>query len=123
MSSVKDLEDHRKKAKELVELRNSALRLSNNRDFRKLILDYFCTEESARYAHASADPSLDATSRADALALAQAAGHLKRFLSVVVQMGHNAEREIVQIDEAIEEVRLGEDQGYDVEGEFDEVSD
>lgn len=123
MSSVQDLEDHRKKAKELVELRNSALRLHNNRDFRKLILDYFCVQECSRYAHASADPSLDAAARADALALAQAAGHLKRFLSVVVQMGHNAERDITQIDETIEELRLGEDQDYDLDGEYSEVDD
>lgn len=121
MSSVHELEEHRKKAKELVELRNAALRLSNNRDFRKLILDYFCIQETARYAHASADPALDERSQADALALAQSAGHLKRFLSVVVQMGHNAEREIAQIDEAIEEDRLnGSDE---IDGEFVEVAD
>lgn len=108
MSQVEQLEQQLIEAKKLVERRQMAIRLSQNPDFKKLILDEFCLQEAARYVHASADPSLGPDERADALALAQASGHLKRFLSVTVQMGAHAERDIPNIDEAIDEARSEE---------------
>ena len=72
-------------------------------------------QECARYAQVSGDPNVDATGRADALAIAQAAGHLKRYLSVVVQMGNHAENEIVNIEQAIDEARAEETDDQDVE--------
>ena len=107
-SEVNALEQQLSDAKLLVERRQMAMRLEKNRDFKKLILDEFCVEECARYARESANPALTAEQRADALALAQAAGHLKRFLSVVCQMGNVAEGQMVDINEAIEEARAEE---------------
>lgn len=103
--TIEQLELQLKSSKEQVELRNAAKRLWENRDFKKVILESFMTTECARYAQTSADPALDATSRADALALAQASGHLKRFLSVIVQMGNNAEGQIPAIEQALDEDR------------------
>ena len=108
MSEVLALEKQLQNAKQLAARREMALKLSDNREFKQLILKDFCIEECARYAQASADPALTAEQRADALALAQAAGHLRRFLSVVVQMGVTAMNEIPQIEVAIEELRQEE---------------
>ena len=105
MSEVLALGKQLKTAKELATRRELALKLQDNREFKQLILKDFCVEECARYAQASADPALTAEQRADALALAQAAGHLRRFLSVTVQMGYTAKNEIPQIEVAIEELR------------------
>lgn len=105
MSEVLALEKQLQTAKQLAARREMALKLSDNREFKQLILKDFCVEECARYAQSSADPALTAEQRADALALAQAAGHLRRFLSVVVQMGNTAKNEIPQIEVAIEELR------------------
>lgn len=105
MSEVLALEKQLQNAKQLVARREMALKLSENREFKQLILKDFCVEECARYAQSSADPALTLEQRADALALAQAAGHLRRFLSVVVQMGNTANNEIPQIEVAIEELR------------------
>jgi hypothetical protein len=105
MSEVLALEKQLQTAKQLAARREMALKLSDNREFKQLILKDFCVEECARYAQASADPALTAEQRTDALALAQAAGHLRRFLSVVVQMGVTAKNEIPQIEVAIEELR------------------
>jgi len=102
------LEDQLKDAKTLVKRRDAAVRLASNRDFKSLILDEFCVQECARYAQNSANPALNASDRADSLAIAQAAGHLRRYLSVVVQMGAVAEKEIGQIEEAIDEARSEE---------------
>lgn len=108
-NDVQALEGQLARTKELIDRRNLALRLSSNRDFRKLILDEFCVKEAARLVGESADPALDPRERADALAMAQSAGHLKRFLSATFQMGAVAERDISEIEEALAEARAEED--------------
>lgn len=109
MNQVDALERQLKETKELVERRERALKLAKNPDFQALILEEFMVQECARYAHTSADPSRTAEERADALALAQSAGHLKRFLSVCVQQGQVAENSIAEIEEAIVEAHAAED--------------
>lgn len=108
MSEVEALEAQREELKKSVEYRDAVARLSKNRDFRKVIHEYYMVEECARYAQLSADPMLAANERADALSMAQAAGHLKRFLHVVSMMGNTAEDTIGRINEALEEIRAGE---------------
>lgn len=109
MSELTALTKQQEDAKGLMDRRDLALKLYGNADFKQLILKEFCVEECARYVHTSADPSLKPENRADALALAQAAGHLRRWLSVVVQMGNQAESQMQSLDQAIEEARAEED--------------
>lgn len=108
MSEVSNLEKQLSNAKLLVERRDTALRLANHPDFRKLILEEFCVQECARYVQSSADPALSVENRADALAIAQSSGHLKRYLSVVVQMGNVAENDLLPLEEALDEARAEE---------------
>jgi hypothetical protein len=103
---VNQLEDQIADNRELVAKRDIAIKLAGNREFNKLIIEGFLKEDCARYAQLSADPSMSAESRADSLGLAQAAGHLKRYLSVTVQMGNRAEAEILKLEEAIQEARI-----------------
>lgn len=105
---IEQMEAQKENAKELVRLRDLALKLASNREFRLLILDQWMKTEAARYVQLSADPSLKDGERADALAMAQATGHLKRWLSVTVKMGNIAADEIKDLDEAIEEARAEE---------------
>jgi hypothetical protein len=105
-SAIEGLEDQLKNAKELVERRQMALKLASNREFKKLILEGFCEKDAARLVGESADPALPEKERADALAMAQAGGHLKRFLSAVFQMGYVSERDIPEIEQALEDARL-----------------
>lgn len=124
--SVSALEQQKSDARTAIERGKMARRLHNNRDFRKLILEEFCTTECARFAQLSADPLLKPEDRADALALAQAAGHLKRYLSMTVRMGDTMESQLTELDEAIAEEREREavesemtaedDDGYEIEG-------
>lgn len=108
MSEVFALEKQLEDSKEAIVRRELALKLYKNPEFKKLVLDEFCTTECARYAQLSADPSLGPTERADALAMAQAAGHLRRFLSVVVTMGNQAERLLPDLESEIEAARQEE---------------
>lgn len=109
MSEVYALEKQLAEGKLAQEKRAIALKLYNNPDFKKLILEEFCVNECARYAQLSADPSLGPVERADALALAQASGHLKRFLSVVVTIGNQAQRLEDELEEAIVAARQEEE--------------
>lgn len=109
MSEVAQLQQHLKDTIEARNLRDKALRLNSNPDFRDVILDLFCVKECARYAQLSADPNLSPVDQANSLALAQAAGHLRRFLSVITQMGNKADSDIPAIEEAIVEASLKED--------------
>lgn len=109
--SVENLENQLKAESSLIELRDMAIKLSGNREFKKLILEGFCGTECARYAQESGDPMLDERQRADAMAMAQAAGHLKRFLSITVVRGNMAADNVQGLNEALDEARA--EQGDD----------
>lgn len=109
MNSVAQLEQQQRNNKVLIERLRMAERLANNRDFKKLILEEFCVNECATYAQNSANPMYDAEQRADCLGIAQAAGHLRRWLQVVRQMGMTAEGQTEELDEMLVEAREYED--------------
>lgn len=108
------LEHQKEQAKKAIELRDKALRLAENRDFREIILDGFCKEDCARYAQESSDPALGDRERADALAMAQASGHLRRYLSIIVRMATNFENSMEDLEAEIELARAEAD-GVDLE--------
>lgn len=104
-NDIQDLEAQIKNAEELLANRNMALKLGDNHEFRKLILDEYFVKEAARLVQLSTDPSLDKDQQADALAMAQATGHVKRYLSMIVQMGAHAERDLPDAKQTLEELR------------------
>ena len=108
MSEVAGLEYQLAQTKGLKHRREQAERLSKNSDFRALIIDGFCRDDAARFAQESGDPALTAEQREDALNMAQASGHLKRFLMYQIQMGGTAERNISELEDAIAEARAEE---------------
>jgi len=111
MSDIQELESNIRTAKELSERRQMAIALSSNREFKKLFFEEYFVTEAARLVQLSADPALSLEQRADALAMAQATGHAKRFLSMIVQMGAHAERELPELEAALDELRSIESEG------------
>lgn len=105
MTAVSGLEKQLEDSKSLIKLRDMAIKLYSNPEFKELIIDGFCLKDCARFAQESGDPALNAEQRADALGMAQAAGHLRRFLSTTVVMGNNAANQIPALEEAIVEAR------------------
>lgn len=108
MSDVKDLEEQLVNTKLLSSKRQKLLKLLDNPEFKELIIKDFSTDECARYAQASADPMLDDAQRADALGIAQAAGHLKRWIAVILQQGYVAERDMGEVENALITARAEE---------------
>lgn len=86
-----------------MELGDAIMRLKANPDFKKVIEQEWMAKECVRYIDASADASIPAAGRADALQMAQAPGHLKRYLSIAVQMANAANNEYRQGNEALDE--------------------
>lgn len=115
--TITQLEQQIEQNKALVERRDLALKLSENRTFRKLILEEFCTNECAKFVQASVNPNLPADNRAQSLAMAQAAGYLRQFLSVCVVMGNQAANSIGQAQEQIEDIRINGTDEHTVGGE------
>lgn len=105
MTQIHQLEKFIKDQKTLAEMADAAVRLNENADFRKLIVNGFCLTEAARYAQESGDPMLSKDQRQDALNMAQASGHLKRFMSVTIQMGNDADRAIASAEAQLIEAR------------------
>ena len=108
MSIVAELEQNRATNEELVALRDMALRLSENPDFRRLFVEGYFRDEAARLVQLSEDPILDATKQNDCLRMAQATGHCKRYLSAIVVRGNVAANDIMALDEQIAEARQEE---------------
>jgi hypothetical protein len=103
--NISGLEKQRQDAVSQIKMRDKALKLAKNPEFRELILEEYMVQEAARLVSLSADPMFDEKHRADALNMAQAAGHLKRYLDIMVKMGDNAEGTMEDLDTQIEEVR------------------
>lgn len=109
MSELQQLEQQRADNQEAIELRDAALRLSENRDFRRLFIEMYFKTEAARLVQLSSDPVLKQDQREDALSMAQATGHAKRFLSMLVVRGNTLSREMDDLDEQIAEARQEEE--------------
>lgn len=105
MNNVQGLEQQLDDSKELMQRRDKAVKLFQNKDFKDIIMTEFCGVECARYAQSSADPALSPEQRQDALNMAQAAGHLKRYLSLQIVMGNNAEDTLEELSDQLELTR------------------
>lgn len=105
MSEVEQLNEQREGLMGLIERGEAARRLAANPDFKKLVLEGFCRDDAAAYVQLSQDPALPKENREDALNIAQASGHLKRFMSVTIQKAQQAKQTIDAVDQALVEAR------------------
>lgn len=109
MSELQELEQQRADIQEALELRDAALRLSENKDFRRLFIEMYFKTEAARLVQLSSDPVLKQDQREDALSMAQATGHAKRFLSMLVVRGNTLSRDVEDLEQQIVEARQEEE--------------
>lgn len=91
--------------KKITELGDRIMRLQTNSDFTKVINEEFLLKEAARFVQLSEDPALKPEERADALRIAQSSGHLKRWFQIQIRLANNADNEIKQLEELLEELR------------------
>lgn len=108
MSQIEDLEEQLKANRVLIQRGAVIKRLVQNPDFKEVIVEYFSTQDCARYVRESVDPALDPEQRASALAFAQAAGYLKQWIMIQLRFAAQAEAQMGEVQEAIDEARAEE---------------
>lgn len=86
------------------------VRLFRNKDFKKVILEDYAVKDCARYTRESADPLLTPVQQADALAMAQASGHLLRYLNMGDMFGQGSAEKIVELQHEIDYLRSQPDE-------------
>lgn len=92
-------------SKQVIAHAEEVRKLVQNPLFRKVILEQFCTRDCARYVQESGDPLLPEANRADALALAQAAGHLRRWLDIAIRLGDTEQGRLIELQSELDIVR------------------
>lgn len=106
-SQLQELEQGLETAKKNLALRDALLKLQGNKDFKKLVTECYLVTAAADFARQAGDPAMGERQRADALAMAQAPGHFKRFMHVVFAQGVQADADVPELERAIEYVQSG----------------
>jgi hypothetical protein len=120
LSQIKQYEDHIEDLEKAIAFRDTLSRLNQNVDFKSAILQEYFINDSARMVHLSADPSLTPLQRTDALNMAQAAGHLKRWLSMQWQLADKAMTDLVEAKENLVILNALTDEDYTKQNESGE---
>jgi hypothetical protein len=80
-------------------------RLDRNSDFKLVVTQGFLRDECIRYVDLSGDPDLTEKARLDSLNIAQAGGHFKRYIESRMNLGRQAQGQIVSQKNALDEMR------------------
>jgi len=96
-------------ARKLVEKKDMALKLAENREFKALILEGYFKEEAARLAGISADPAFKGSEDEIQTAI-KGISCLRQYLQKQLRLGYQAENDIRDAEEALEEERVLEDE-------------
>lgn len=107
MSDVteKQLNDHKKELVKIKERSKALERLTLNPDFKLIFMEGFLKEDAARFVQLSIDMEMSQEQRQDALGTAQASGYLKKYLHYIGLMGRQAESQIDQLEQELEDLR------------------
>lgn len=106
---IEQIEMSIEEAKRIARLGERAERLSNNADFKKIVLDGYFKEEAARLTSLLNDVRLN-DAQANIIADLTGIASFRRYLSNLVTQGHLMAVEIEVHSETLEELRNEEDE-------------
>lgn len=109
MSDISQLEISIEQARNMVALRDAVVKLSTNREFKKVFIEDYFKAEAIRLVDLSADPIITEDQKADVLVSMHGISVLKQYLRRLTQMGDIAEQEIKDAREEIDHIREEED--------------
>lgn len=104
MSQIQEVELSIEQAKGLIARKDQALKLTDNKDFKALVLQGYFVDEAARLALLSSDPMLDAEARADVMQGVLALGYFKRYITGIIHFGRMAEKDLAAHTETLAEL-------------------
>lgn len=107
---VRRIEQSIRESVKEVEFAEALQRLQNNRDFKRVVLDGYLTQEAVRLVHLMSDPAVQdpATQQSIHLQL-RAVGELNAFFQRVVAQAGIARKNIAYSEQAREELIQGEE--------------
>lgn len=105
MSPIEQVELQIQQSEQLKEMRERALRLSENPDFKVLFSEGYFVKEAARLVQMSTDPRLPENIRQSSLDEARATGFVKRYMSDLITVGYTAEQNLPELHNTIDEIR------------------
>lgn len=106
---IEELEITIEQATRMVDMKRAVQNLLKNADFKKVILDGYFKEEAARLVLFKADPAMHPEQNQTYINKSiDAIGYFNQYLDAKLQMGTQAERDIMGAEEAKEEI-LAED--------------
>ena len=112
-NELQEIEVTIEELKKAVELRDTVLRLHNNKDFQKIVEEGYFVQEASRILLLKGDPNLPADKAAFLEMDGYGPGAFKRYLYTAVQMGNQAEDQIQQematMDEINQAIAEGEE--------------
>lgn len=103
------LEWQKKAAEAQIEFSKRVEKLLQNPEFQAVIMREYMVEEASRFILQSCDPAFNPQQRADALAMAQAAGHLKRWLQATQTQAKQIIERMPELEAEIENARAEAD--------------
>lgn len=104
MSDIQEIEISIEAAKEAMAKGEAVRKLSSNRDFKRVILDGLFKDEAARLVGLIADPAMK-EHRNDIIEMMIGISTLQSYLRNTMQMGRMAGEELVNLEEAADDVR------------------
>lgn len=104
MSEIEQLELAVDKAREMVERRDMVLKLSKNREFRKIMSEGYFVDEAARLVAISGELA-HKPHRDEIFDSIKAISHVRQYFSDIVRLGNIAENEIDSSEEYLADMR------------------
>lgn len=109
MSGIDQVERTIAADKAAIEMRDVALKLTTNRDYKKVITQGYFTDEAVRLVGLSADPNLTDAGREDVIRSIQAISYLQQYLRTLILTGNLAERDLEEQEDLLLEMQDQED--------------
>lgn len=115
-TDIRQVEVSIEHAKKAVDMRDALVRLSKNRDFKKVILEGYLEKEAARLALISAHSHPTHVENRDEIILQiQGISCFNQFLQTIEMIGNVMANEIAQNEELLDELRAVEASGEEGE--------
>lgn len=107
-SQIEEIEISIEQAKSTISTMESLLKLTKNRDFKKVVLEGYFEKEASRLVLLKADPSLQKDEDQNQIMnQINAIGYVRQYFNTIMQLGRMAERSL-EADENTREELLGE---------------
>lgn len=105
LKAVEEIELNIKEAQKIVDTGNSLERLLNNRDFKKVVLEGYFSEEAVRLVHLKADPSMQTPEKQESIIKQMdAIGSINSYFTTIKHKAMLASKAITADEETREEL-------------------